>query len=70
MELKTKAAIGIGVPLGFLLVIILGTMIWMNFSKKQRLKRGEVTETDSVELEAQRKAALTDPNHQIRWKAY
>jgi len=69
MEFKDKAAIGIGVPLGIILMFILGAMVWINLQKK---KRGPVTEVDETELEAQKKQAALDPNRagQIQWKPY
>jgi len=70
MALKDKAAIGLGVPLGLLLVVVLGAMIWLNLQKKRN--HGAVTEVDETELEAQKQAA--DParagNQDIRWKPY
>ncbi|KAF2499673.1 hypothetical protein BU16DRAFT_535994 [Lophium mytilinum] len=71
LALKDKAAIGIGVPLGLILILILGTMIWLNV--KKRTTRGAVTEVDldETELEAQKKAAANPTNNaQIRWKPY
>jgi hypothetical protein len=69
MEIKDKAAIGIGVPLGIILAIILVSLIYLNVQKRK--KRGAVTEVDLVELEAQKKAAM-NPNvaGQIQWKPY
>ncbi|KAF2810485.1 uncharacterized protein BDZ99DRAFT_313492 [Mytilinidion resinicola] len=70
LALKDKAAIGIGVPLGLILVLILGTMLWLNMQKR---RHGPVTEldVDGTELEAQKKAAANPVNNaQIRWKPY
>ncbi|ORX97861.1 hypothetical protein BCR34DRAFT_607123 [Clohesyomyces aquaticus] len=64
MELKEKAAIGIGVPLGVLVIFIACGMAWANFTKKRRLARGEVEE-----LEMGKDANVPAPR-QIRWNPY
>jgi hypothetical protein len=46
MDLKTKAAIGIGVPLGVIVVLIIMGLVYANMQKKKRT-RGDVTDLDA-----------------------
>ena len=63
MEIKEKAAIGIGVPLGVICLFIVASMIWLNIKKRQRRAAGIVEE---VELEHKEL-----PQHkEIKWKPY
>jgi hypothetical protein len=46
MELKTKAAIGIGVPLGVILIFLFAGLVYANIQKKKRA-RGDVTDLEA-----------------------
>lgn len=59
LQLKDKAAIGIGVPLGVILAFILVAIISVNFSKRKARNGRVVDEGEGVELEGQ-KESLSD----------
>jgi hypothetical protein len=46
MEIGTKAAIGIGVPLGIFVVCIVAGITWASMKKKKLRKAGIVEELD------------------------
>lgn len=60
MDLKTKAAIGIGVPLGIILVLLIAGLVYANIQKKKT--RGEVRDLDLEEFKAN-----APPPKVIKW---
>lgn len=48
MDLKTQAAIGIGVPLGVILMFVLAGFVYVNMKKKQG---GEVVDLDAIKTD-------------------
>jgi hypothetical protein len=45
-KLTTQASIGIGVPLGFIVVCVIAGMIWANVRSRRMGKRGDVELVD------------------------
>jgi len=63
MEIKEKAAIGIGVPLGVICAFILVAFISLNIKKRRRAAAGIVEDVELEDHEA--------PKHrEIQWKPY
>lgn len=61
MDLKTKAAIGIGVPLGIILIFLFAGLLYANIQKK-KARRGEVRDLDLEEFKAN-----APPPKVIKW---
>jgi hypothetical protein len=61
MDLKTKAAIGIGVPLGVILILLIAGLVYANIQKKKRT-RGEV-----MDLEAHKPDENAPAPKVIKW---
>jgi len=45
-KLTTQASIGIGVPLGVIVLFIIGGLIWANVTKRKGANRGDVEMVD------------------------
>ncbi|KAF2689519.1 hypothetical protein K458DRAFT_413797 [Lentithecium fluviatile CBS 122367] len=41
-KLTTQASLGIGIPLGIILILTIGGIIWANVTKRKRKNRGDV----------------------------
>lgn len=41
-KLTTQASLGIGIPMGIILVLIIAGIIWANLTKRRKANRGDV----------------------------
>jgi hypothetical protein len=41
-KLTTQASLGIGIPMGIIVVIIIAALIWANLTKRKNAQRGDV----------------------------